>query len=125
MGKHPDQNDVNKIFGIGYMWTGKNSARFGWNYNIQTDKINLFAYYHTNSPKGEFDKICEVEIGVTYLLILNIHERSYRFSVITEECEKSIDINRKHKKKLSYNQGLYFGGQQRAPHDITIEINKL
>lgn len=125
--RHPDQDDVNKLFGIGYMWNRKNSARFGWNYNIATENINLFAYYHFNG-NVEFTKICEVSIGINYLMILNIHSESYSFSVVNMvdgSAEQPIDIRKRHDKEFSYNLGPYFGGNQKAPRDITIEINKL
>lgn len=122
-----DDPDVNKIFGLGYLWDKNNSARFGWNYNNQTAKVDLFAYYHVNGQR-DFTKICEVVIGVQYLMILNIHDSSYSFSVVNLSNGLSIGnmtISKTHKKKWSYNQGMYFGGTQKAPHDITIEIKKV
>lgn len=122
-----DDLDVNKLFGLGYFWNKKESARFGWNYNNLTQKINLFAYCHLNG-KIDFTKICELAIATNYLLILNIHDLSYSFSVMNLRTTKvvgELNISKPHRKKLSYNQGLYFGGTQKAPHDITIEIKKM
>jgi hypothetical protein len=122
-----DDPDVNKIFGLGYFPKGKESARFGWNYNIVTGKINVFAYYHRDGV-AEFTKICEVLIGVPYMMILNVHDLSYSFSVVNMRNVMTVGnvmISKLHTKKFSYRQGLYFGGTQKAPHDITIEIKKL
>lgn len=121
-----DDPDVNKIFGLGYLPTGKESARFGWNYNLQSGKINIFAYYHSGGVVG-FTKICEVLIGVKYMMILSAHSTLYSFSVVNMRnyiTVGTLTVTKSHKRKLSYRQGLYFGGTQVAPHDITIEITK-
>lgn len=122
-----DDLDVNKIFGIGYLWDKKESARFGWNYNNVTGKVDLFAYYHVGGVR-DFKKICEVEIGKEYLMILNIYEPSYSFAVWSVgdglPCGDTM-IPKTHKKTWSYNMGDFFGGTFPAPHDITIEIKKL
>jgi hypothetical protein len=121
-----DDLDVNKIFGIGYFPKGKESIRFGWNYNLQTGKINLFAYYHSQGVAG-FEKICEIQSCRHYMLTLNIHEVSYSLSVVMQNglAVGNITVPKKHNKKLSYRQGIYFGGTQKAPHDINIEIKKV
>lgn len=121
-----DDLDVNKLFGIGYFWNKRESARFGWNYNNQTSKIDLFAYTHRGG-QVDFVRICELMVASNYLLILNVHDLSYSFEVINlkdSEAVGLLNISKAHKKKLSYNLGLYFGGTQKAPHDVTIEIKK-
>ena len=122
-----DDLDVNKIFGLGYLWNKDDSARFGWNYNNITNRVDLFAYYHVNGLR-DFTKICSVSVGLQYLMILNINDQSYSFSVASISTGDEIGnhiVIKTHKKKWSYNMGMYFGGTLKAPHDITIEINKV
>lgn len=120
-----DDMDVNKLFGIGYFWNKKESARFGCNYNNQTKKIDTFAYYHVNGQR-DFTLVAEVLIGIEYLMTLNIHDMSYAFSVVNPEGNTlgNVMIPKTHKKKWSYKLGAFFGGTQVAPHDITTEIKK-
>lgn len=121
-----DDFDVNKIFGIGYLWDKNDSARFGWNYNNDTKKVDLFAYYHIDGNR-DFTKIGECTIGISYIMILNIRDLSYSFSVVNTNTGLSAEMSipKTHKKKWSFNQGMYFGGTLKAPHDITIQIKKV
>lgn len=122
-----DDADVNKIFGLGYLWNKKESARFGWNYNNITNKIDLYAYYHVGGVM-DFKFICDAFLGKEYLMILNIYQRHYSFSVWSDTDATAIGdkmVGKTHQKKWSFNQGMYFGGTYPAPQDITIEIKKL
>lgn len=121
-----DDLDVNKLFGLGYFWNKKESARFGWNYNNVTGKIDVFAYYHTAGTM-DFARLCHVSVGLKYMMILEIHDSSYSFFVINTHnglVEGQKVIEKPHKKRWSYNLGFFFGGTQKAPHDITVEIEK-
>lgn len=121
-----DDLDVNKIFGFGYLWDTKESARFGWNYNPTTGRIDVFAYYHVGGQR-DFKKICDVVMGINHLMILTVTPFSYGFSVINDRKGDVIGseiVPKRHKKKWSYNLGMYFGGTLPAPNDVTIEINK-
>lgn len=123
-----DNDDVNKLFGFGYFWNRKESARFGWNYNLQTGKINLFAYTHVNGEMS-FQKLCE--INRSYLYDLTLEELSDRYFFNVKDARSGLpvtlavnSVSKMHQKKWSYHLGLFFGGNQKAPHSITVEITK-
>lgn len=122
-----DDLDVNKLFGLGYFWNKKESARFGWNYNKLTNKIDLFAYYHLNGVMN-FKKICDVFMGSEYLMILNIYDGNYSFAAWSVNDGLPVGdtlIEKPHAKKWSYALGCYLGGNKTLDHDITIEIKKV
>jgi hypothetical protein len=122
-----DQNDVNKLFGIGYFPNHhKNSARFGWNWNINVGKINLFAYTWIDGHMS-FTKLCELNPHVKYELTLVVFKSSYNFSVYDtrkQNVASSFAIPHNNKCKWCFWLGIYFGGNKPAPHPITIEMKK-
>lgn len=121
-----DQLDVNKLFGIGYFPSHhKNSVRFGWRYDLESQKIEILSYYYKNG-KRFFDTICFVNIGESYTYVLAINHDYHELSV-----HGSSTLNDRHYYKtkvdvdpqsVGYLLRPYFGGNQKAPHDINIKI---
>jgi hypothetical protein len=131
-----DQADTNKLFGLGFLWNRKYSARFCWNWNEQTHKINLYAYFHragmTDSANVngamDFVKLMELELFQFYRLSLRVRPDNYEFLVSSQSGQlehKSIKVSKGHKKRWSYWLGPYFGGTRKAPHDITFIMKNL
>lgn len=127
----PDQDDTNKLCGIGYLPGGhhKDSARFGWRYADKKGMIELSAYCYVDGNRV-INHICFCEIGKTYRIQLRALYRNYVF-----ECDEisnkylkptgGIVVKPNHTKKLQYRLGVFFGGNQVAPHEIKIELKKL
>lgn len=121
----PDQLDTNKLVGVGYLpHHHVDSARFGWAYNLDSGKIDLSAYcYHRGTRL--IKPICSCEIGRPYKLTLYCMLGVYTFDcadMTMLSITESVDIHHGHDKALQYRLGPYFGGNQKAPHDIRIEI---
>lgn len=119
-----DQQDINKLFGLGYFPNHhKESARFGWVYNPDINKIELYAYCYVNG-KRITDQITTVPLHQSFVLELNISATAYSFTVFKESFQASTHIQHSNKRKWSFPLGVYFGGNQPAPHKITIEMKK-
>ncbi len=122
-----DQSDTNKLIGFGYLpGHHKESARFGWRYRPNLKAIELLAYCYVNGRR-EIKGICLCEIGKEYYLELNALEKWYQFFVyIPGELKPfgSAAIEHYHNKKFKYRLGTYFGGNQKAPHEIHIQLTK-
>lgn len=125
-----DNNDVNKLFGFGYLNGGhhKDSARFGWNYNYSNGRVRLFAYCYVNGERI-FRLLCEVlPHKKVRLRISETLSSDYWFSVhdgYNDWFELAFErIPFTHKKTWKYKLGCFFGGNNPAPHDITIKITK-
>jgi hypothetical protein len=125
-----NQADINKLFGIRYLF-GDNSARFGWRYVIDgtiNGKIELLAYVHDRGvvTKSEREKIiCQVNLNQEYKLEIVVTRMQYIFSVTgPDQFEADRSAEKTHHNKLSFRQGLYFGGRLTAPDEIKISIRK-
>lgn len=123
-----DQLDTNKLCGIGFLpGHHKESARFGWRYDTASGLIEVLAYCYIKGQRV-IEHIAFCEIGKNYRLELFSLVRSYHLTCCDLETHKPIyvvDINHGHKKKLSYRLGVFFGGNQKAPHEIKIELKKV
>jgi hypothetical protein len=121
-----DQGDTNKLCGIGYLpGHHKNSARFGWRYRTDKGSVEFLAYCYVNKQRV-IKSICLCEIGKEYDLQLLISEKSYSFFIYENDtlCGSCV-TGRDREQKLGYKLGVYFGGNQKAPHEIKIELKRL
>jgi hypothetical protein len=116
-----DQGDINKLYGFSDCHGShlQNSARFGWNW--YQNKLSVYAFTHT-SGQLNFRFLSEVEFNKPYQGSIQIHpdKRSYIFSF----NGISVQMNRgcQDQKAWGYHLFPYFGGQQVAPHDITLNV---
>ena len=115
-----DQGYINKLFGIGYFpHHHDNSVRIGWNYDIVSGKINLFAYWYAQGVKGWH-----------YLRSVDIGEVNY-FSIQAGERDHIIDVSgRKYcvdvaGRSVGYLLRPYFGGNKTSPHTMIIDMQKI
>lgn len=121
-----DQADHNKLFGVAFGGVHKNSARFGWRWDIDKIRFVLSAYCYVNGERIMFD-LCTAVAMHWYDCSLEITDDLYKFHVFNEKKEViGIDFIRKgHKKKVGFLLGLFFGGNRAAPSDMTIQIKKI
>jgi hypothetical protein len=118
-----DQQDINKLFGLGYFWSiHKDSARFGWRYIPEMDRILIFAYCYVNGVRIA-EKIGAVRLNQYYEFHLLISDAGYTFNLQNDfgGWQKAY-IEKSHGKKFSYPAGLFFGGNRPAPQNISVEI---
>lgn len=117
-----DQADINKLFGIGYFPSHHdNSMRFGWRYIIETGKMEIMAYWYENKVRN-WDSLCMVDIGKTYLYGMFVMEDKCRLIVSSDGnnlADRTYPLKRKW---IGYFLRPYFGGNQTAPHKMTIEL---
>lgn len=114
-----DQGDINKLFGIAYFpHHHKNSVRIGWNYQPETNKIRLYAYWYINGVRG-WHYMHSVKIGKYVFITIRIHRPTHFIDIQGKKF--LVDC----KGSFGYLLGPYFGGNQTAPHDINIEIRRL
>lgn len=115
-----DQSDINKLFGVGHFpHHHKNSVRFGWRWVPDLGKIEVLAYYYIDGKRMDRHMVY-VEIGER--LVYEINGEGNFYSLIIHGSTY-LDIPLK-PCKVGYLLQTYFGGNQTAPHDIEIEINK-
>jgi|ERR1044072_2604987 hypothetical protein len=143
-----DQADTNKLCGVGYFsklriipkkyfnkinffafepmhWT--DSARFGWRYDAQKNQIELMAYCYVNGNRV-IKSICFCDTSEEYRISLTVSGGVYVFKCL----DSSVDyiygmsiVNARNFKNLKYRLGVYFGGNQTAPHTMCINLSAL
>lgn len=122
-----DQFDTNKLVGIGYLpGHHKDSARFGWRYDIDKGQIEIMAYCYVKG-KRVIQSICFCEIGKEYVLQLKVLATCYYLDVHRLGEMPILGhawIDQYHNKQLKYQLGSFFGGNQPAPHLMTIELKR-
>lgn len=124
-----DDEDVNKLFGFGYINGGhhRDSARFGWYYDGYNGMVVVCAYCYVNGARI-IKELCPVSLDKEHLLSIDVIGRTYSFTVFNAHNLYLVyggrDIDFTHKKEWSYKLGCFFGGNNPAPHEITIKMNK-
>lgn len=124
-----DAYDWNKVIGLGFVGsqnqditTGTpphqiDGARIGWRWNPQRQRIDLGAYAYVEGKRIDF-KVAEAFIGVPTKLTIKIdyNRKLYQFM----GGQQTVSFT--HNKSFAYKTGLYFGGNQPAPHQIRVKI---
>lgn len=112
-----DKYDINKLCGLRmHMFTNhKNSFRFGWLYNQETNLIDIYCYYYVNG-KRDFYKINSVQIGKETTLKINFLKNKVEF--ITNN--RLFLVSYEGRNIIKYFSTFYFGGNLKAPHTMFI-----
>lgn len=124
--KSGDQWDYNKLCGFGFLWNVHgNSARFGWRYNIGSQRMEVAAYWYVNGKRNSHPLV-DCELGKEYILMLNHTSREYYFEISHKgEHINSFSVPHYHNKKIKYRLGVFFGGNNRSPKEMKIELKNL
>jgi hypothetical protein len=119
-----DQWDVNKLYGITDCgsWTAtKNSARFGWAWNTNTKKLDIYAFTHKDGKfdfvmidTAELNQVHDMEIGLS----ADHSKYEYKFKGKTVSMARGCSDSEMSGLRLK----PYFGGDQVAPHEVLIKI---
>lgn len=123
-----DDEDVNKLFGFGFFPSHHlESARFGWTYNNQENKVELHAYCYVNGVRV-MKWLCTIPTYKKVKCSIDIIGDVYSFTVSDARTQSLVyggrDIAFDHDKKIGYRLGCFFGGNNPAPHTIKIKITK-
>jgi len=116
-----NQSDINKLFGFSdnNATHHEYSARFGWRWS--NNALRIFAYVYNNSVMSfkelgiveiDTENSCSIKVsGNKYIFILNGTETTMPRASTTTEAE-------------GYKLFPYFGGDESAPHTISIWIRE-
>lgn len=116
-----NQGDINKLYGFTYELNPHiNSARFGWNYDIASQKIRIYAYTYINKVRS-FHLITSIELNREYEYSILLSNRGYSFII----DNKIYEVQAERVVGTAWYLYSYFGGDETAPHDITIRIKEI
>lgn len=116
-----NQADINKLYGLSDCETDHhtNSARFGWRW--YNGRLEIHAYTYSNKKRNTA-YITSVQPGQTNRYELMLGVKAYTFQV----NDTKVTLPRHCSTAGSHYQLYpYFGGDETAPHDITIQIRDL
>ncbi|WP_420388240.1 hypothetical protein [Roseivirga sp.] len=118
-----NQGDINKLFGFADCNSlhHENSARFGWNFNIETNEVDIYTYVYQSSDRL-FKKIGSMEIGESADLSISLDGDEYVFWFKDEQ--QTVKRGTQCNLGVYYLLYPYFGGDETAPHDIRIYIKE-
>lgn len=124
-----NQTDVNKLFGftIGLTSVHDNSARFGWYYDPNIDRIQLVAYMYvdgvcTHRNIAQLYTGVQYEMGIARMKTVFMDREAVYFMVDGVVLYvHSVDKPRK-LPRINFKCFPYFGGTEAAPHTISIEL---
>ncbi|WP_299699863.1 hypothetical protein [uncultured Pontibacter sp.] len=117
-----NQADINKLYGMSDCGSDhhSNSARFGWRW--YANRLEIHAYTYQNKKRNTA-YITTVELEKSSRYELEIGEREYIFRV--NDTQVSMPRFCVGAAGLGYQLYPYFGGDETAPHTVTILIKDL
>ncbi|MBT1695651.1 hypothetical protein KK083_02105 [Fulvivirgaceae bacterium PWU4] len=117
-----NQGDINKLYGISDCNTAHqvNSARFGWRW--YNNVLEIWAYTY-NEGTSKYTFVSKVPLNTYSTYEIGFTDNAYTFQVnggarvsLPRHCAQQAH---------GYKLYPYFGGDETAPHEITIEIKDL
>jgi hypothetical protein len=116
-----NQYDINKLWGFTEGINNQyNSARIGWSWN--NNALRLYGYVHANGVR-HFQEITTVFIDTDITCSIKLAGNTYLFTVNGVSISLPRGPSASH--ASGYQQYPYFGGDETAPHPITIMIKPL
>lgn len=113
-----NQYDVNKLWGFSEGFNNQyNSARIGWSWN--NNALRLYGYVYANGVRY-FEEITPVALDSDINCSIKLAGNTYIFTVNNSTI--SLPRGPSSSQASGYQQYPYFGGNETAPHLITIQI---
>lgn len=125
--KPTNQIDINKLYGFSDCDSTihdhhVNSARFGWRW--YNDEMQLFAYTYKNKQNSQA-YVTSIELNKEHTLNIGIQDDQYVFTVDGKEAYVTMERGCTDESSTKSKIYPYFGGDEPAPHDISIEIQDI
>ncbi len=117
-----NQFDINKLYGVAdcSSFHQVNSARFGWNW--VENAMHIHAYCYVNGVR-QWKELGTVPLNTAsdYELIIQPSYYLFKLNGKVDTLSRGCSGNT----AVGYKLYPYFGGDESAPHDITIKIKEL
>ena len=117
-----NQYDINKLYGLSDCKDHhiKTSIRLGWRW--LNDSLELHWFQHVNN-NFSFDRITTINLNTIVNFSITFDNNYYYVSVDTDTITIDRPCNNQSIRK--YYLYPYFGGDEKAPHDIKIKIKSI
>lgn len=116
-----NQADINKLMGFSDCngHHHQNSARFGWRW--YNEKLEIHAYCYVDGIRTS-TFITNVSVNEMHDYRIEIIGNKYIF-IVDNTARVEINKNPNCSGGINYMLFPYFGGDETAPHDITVTVN--
>jgi hypothetical protein len=116
-----NQYDINKLWGFSEGFDNQyNSARIGWSWN--EGALRLYAYSYNRGAR-QYQEITPVTIGAEISCSIKIWGDAYIFTVNGVVVTQPRGLSTA--QASGFQQYPYFGGDETAPHTISIQLKNL
>lgn len=118
-----DKYDINKLFGFSLGYHHIDSARFGW--SVNGNSVDIFCYCYIDGKR------------TSSFLLSVVPEKEYKFTIFglsdcyvflatdsDNQVKRKLINKTKSRNKWGYKLWPYFGGNQKAPHDMNIYLEE-
>ena len=116
-----DQLDTNKLFGfsIGHHRHGS-SFRFGWRPLLDEGLIEIISYEYHDGVRQKIMPICKISPNKWYEFSIAYSPVTNRTIYLVDNIRFVNNMNLRKKYGWGYCLGFYFGGNEKAPQNISI-----
>jgi hypothetical protein len=117
-----NQRDINKLYGFAdnNQDHHTNSARIGWRW--YQDQLQLFGYIYNNTAV-KYQLITAVPMDQDINCSIRVEPHTYIFTV--NGTQTTMPRTAADPRAVGYQLYPYFGGDEVAPHDISIKVKDL
>ena len=123
-----DDKDINKLFGWSMGLHHKNSIRIGWRtFPHDWNMIELFAYWYEKGIRGQAS-IGYVKPGENYFIRVLLQSDHFVITVDDKNMNSHISPQQFDIGSLprwGYRLYPYFGGNKKAPHRMTLTMERI
>jgi len=118
-----NQGDTNKLYGFADCGDHHmtNSARFGWRW--LNNQLEIMAFVHRDG-KFYFHSMGPAQLNRAYDYQIKLSEDNSEYLFIFNGEEVRMERGCQTEKFFGYISGPYFGGDETAPHDISIRVER-
>lgn len=97
----------------------------GWRYNPNTDEIEMAPYYHIDGGRDMFKPMMTVKTEEVFSVTLNVDYQAkiYGWDMKKEGFETTHEMPFNHNGGLCGFINFYFGGNQKAPQEVSADMS--
>ena len=136
-----DQRDWNKGGGLSFNFLTNHidGAMWAWRYNLEDNLFDVGVYCHVDGKRvvskglepwadpNDAEVLLKVRTDTmfTVAMVIDWIEKEYHFTFsVGDHYKAGADVPFDHDRRFARTIGTWFGGNQKAPHKVSIEMNR-
>ncbi len=121
-----DQKDWNKLLGLFYNLFDPldNTAMVGWRWNLDTERMELNAYYHIDGNREFTRPLLDVPLREPVRIDLLVDYERKTYTTVLKRLDDGKQATHRqtfaHDRTRCYEINTYFGGNEASPQAVTV-----